>query len=187
MKSFLAITILLLASTACFGQVSKEDLLQEGFNKTAETDLQKPDAKKASQIIPRRGLKGTVKVIFDSSTNSVRLVGSKEDIAIVAETIRAIQSKQSQAGSASAHSKVKLNFQLADTVAGLLEVALQNEVNALPKLTIRPVHFPEAILLVGPKTSVAKAKMLIKEIDSHPKFPRRKTDFGSPSVNTTRK
>ena len=186
MKSLLAITILLLASTACFGQTSKMDLLQELSKKTVEIDIQKPDAKEPSNTTPRRGLEGAVKVIFDSSTGSVRLVGSREDIAIVVEAIKSIESKQSQKGP-SAHSKIKLNFQLADTVAGLLEVALQNEINALPKLTIRPVHFPEAILLVGPQTSVAKAKKLIEAIDSHPKFPRRKTDLESPSVNTTRK
>ena len=187
MKSLLAITILLLASTVCFGQISKVDLFQELSKKTVEIDIQKPDAKEPSNTTPRRGLEGAVKVIFDSSTGSVRLVGSREDIAIVVETIKSIESKQSQKGPASAHSKIKLNFQLADTVAGLLEVALQNEINALPQLTIRPVHFPEAILLVGPQTSVAKAKKLIEAIDSHPKFPRRKTDLESPSVNTTRK
>ena len=109
-----------------------------------------------------------VKVVFDRETNLIVLIGSKEDIEKVKQTILLIDSKLATDPDPITE-KVRLRFQLADTVAEILSNSKALEGSGLQ---IQPIHFPEAVLLTGRSSIVERAKSMIKEIDSHPHFKR---------------
>ena len=139
---------------------SQQVLPSAGKRTKAVTRLELPS--------PRR-LSGVVKVIFDSQTGSVRLVGSPADIKIVEATISAVRKMNGMDPYSTA--RITLSYQLADVVVELLQKTLAAEIAKNPRVKIHSVHFPESVVLVGPKSFVDKAKKLIKTIDSHPDFP----------------
>ena len=116
--------------------------------------------------VPR--LDQVVKVVFDRETNLIVLIGTKADIEKVKQTILLIDSKLGRDHDPITE-KIRLRFQLAETVAEILSnsTALKGT-----GLEIQPVHFPEAVLLTGRSTIVERAKSIIREIDSHPHFER---------------
>ena len=110
----------------------------------------------------------TVKVVFDRETDLIVLIGSREDIEKVKQTILWIDSRLGTDHDPITE-KIRLRFQLSDTVA---EILSSSSTLAGTGLQVRPLHFPEAVLLTGRSSIVERAKSIIREIDSHPNFER---------------
>ena len=125
----------------------------------------------ATGALPTVGaIRQVVKVLHDRATNRVMLVGSKEDVAIVKQAIESFNRKMDASPNPMITEKVKLKFQLAETVTAILTKSMELKSSRLTNLRADPIHFPESVLLVGPKDSVDRAKLLIESIDSHPGF-----------------
>ena len=118
------------------------------------------------------GLRQVVKVVFNSRTNTITLIGTKEDIAIVKCVVMAINEELNLKTDRVVTEKVILKFQMAESVSTMLSSALSPGESSNPVLQVSPVHFPEAILLFGPASAVKRAKELIATIDSHVGFPK---------------
>ncbi len=136
--------------------------------------LQKRQSTSDQQIVPHLARpQNTVSMIINPATGSYRLIGSESDIEIVHAAIVQIENQQSE----SDHSyvlRVTLEFQLATVVVAILEKSLESEANGLLGLQVEAAHFPEAIVLVGPRSSVWRAERMIASIDSHPDFKKSK-------------
>ncbi|MFK7768713.1 MAG: hypothetical protein AB8B55_15945 [Mariniblastus sp.] len=172
MKTLFIIAAVLLSVSTGFAQSERRSGHQvnsEADRKPGAVGLKDKTSTKIETMTPR-GLTGKVRVIFDSQTGQIRLVGASGDIEIVEDFINALSNNMPRKGKVVA--KIGLKFQMAETVALLLGETMSNEMQSNPKLTIQSLHFPEAILLTGPKSSIEKGKRLIEVIDSHPKFAR---------------
>lgn len=115
----------------------------------------------------RIGLKQVVKIVIEPGTNRILLVGSKEDVAIVIQTLNSINEELKAKADPTVIEKVVLQSQLADTVASIMSSALDIHDPGGREVKINAVHFPEAILLSGPASAVKRAKQLLATIDRY--------------------
>ena len=145
-------------------------LLPICVGQSIEADVQQP--RSISDEVPGETLKNSVKVFFDSVTRQYVLVGEKVDVAIVKRSIVMLNERFS-ALSHTVTEKILLEFQLAETVAEILSNSMALESGGATRLRIHPLHFPESILLVGPRNEVERAKRIVKSMDSHPGFPSK--------------
>ncbi len=122
---------------------------------------------------PGGNLRQKVKIVADPDSGMLTLVGLKEDIEIVRQVILQLD-RQLQTNSDLTTAKVRLEFQLSETVAAILQNSSPQTATGSPSLKITALHFPEAILLSGRAAAVAEAKRIIKQVDSHPDFETSK-------------
>ena len=115
----------------------------------------------------RIGLKQVVKIVIEPGTNRILLVGLKEDVAIVIQTLNSINEGLKAKADPTVTEKVVLQSQLADTVASIMSSSLDVHDPGGPEVKINAVHFPEAILLTGPASAVRRAKQLLATIDCY--------------------
>ena len=106
--------------------------------------------------VPSRGLSQRVTVLVDPISNTMTLIGSREDIELVRQTILSLRLRLSQKNSVVTE-KVVLKCQLADAVSNILLTSLNIRDQNASRLKVSPVHFPEAILLSGPANDVQRA------------------------------
>ena len=112
-------------------------------------------------------LQETVKIIVNSETNQITLIGNAADIAIVKRAINAINRIKPQPPSSVISKKVVLHRQLSENVATAIRNAQPLLTNRQGKLTITALHTPEAIFLSGPPALVERATKFIATFD-HP-------------------
>lgn len=130
-----------------------------------------PLQSKSPALIPstteRVGLKQVVKIVIEPGTNRIMLVGSREDVAVVIETLKAINEGLKSKVDPTVTEKIVLQSQLADTVASIMSSSLDVHDPGEREVKINAVHFPEAILLSGPASAVKRAKQLLATIDRY--------------------
>ena len=119
--------------------------------------------------LPR--VKKVVRMAIEKDTNMLVLIGTEGDVAVVQRAIEIIKEGLKANADQRVTKKVLLNFQLAEHVEQILSDLMNLKTHTPPGLTINVMHFPEAILLTGPKSTIERARTLIKAIDTHPDFP----------------
>lgn len=117
--------------------------------------------------------KSVVKVIISAEAGSITLVGAPEDIAIVKQAVVQLNEQYGRAPSV-VTTRIQLRFQLSDTVASILTQSMSVSGTKPANLSVRAIHFPEAILLTGTPRDVGQAREIIKTIDSHDYWSRDK-------------
>ena len=115
---------------------------------------------------------GRVKIIV--KPNQLVITGAQQDIEIVKRAVAMIQAKMAASNKLDPQTseRVTLKFQMADVVATMLSSSLESQLTG-PPVKVEALHFPESILLIGPKSSVNQAKKLLAMIDSHSSFKKR--------------
>ena len=115
---------------------------------------------------------GRVKIIV--KPNQLVITGAQQDIEIVKRAVAMIQAKMAASNKLDPQTseRVTLKFQMADVVATMLSSSLESQLTG-PPVKVEALHFPESILLIGPKSSVNQAKKLLAIIDSHSSFKKR--------------
>ena len=152
-------------------EVSFQDSQPLSLSQRTMQQSQSPGSKAEStpldpRLSHRAVPKEVVKVLFDPVTEQLTLIGSPEDIAIVKRAILDVEQKlQEQRDNEML--RIKLKFQLAETVSSVLNQSMGIESKPDSRLKITPLHFPEAILLTGPPSAVKRAQEIISKIDSH--------------------
>ncbi|MDA7861702.1 hypothetical protein N9B22_01400 [bacterium] len=116
----------------------------------------------ASTQQPSRTLQQIVKIIINRETNQITLIGNPTDIAIVKQTIDAINR---QPPATIVGKKVVLYRQLSESVATAIRNAQPILTSRQGKLTITALHTPEAIFLSGPTALVERAEKFIETLD----------------------
>jgi biopolymer transport protein ExbD len=119
----------------------------------------------ASTQQPSRTLQQIVKIIVNRETNQITLIGNPTDIAIVKQTIEAINRVNRQPPATIVGKKVVLYRQLSESVATAIRNAQPILTSGQGKLTITALHTPEAIFLSGPTALVERAEKFIATLD----------------------
>ena len=119
----------------------------------------------ASAQQPNRTLQQIVKIIVNRETNQITLIGNPADIAIVKQTIDAINRVNRQPPATIVGKKVVLYRQLSESVATAIRNAQPILTSRQGKLTITALHTPEAIFLSGPPALVERAEKFIETLD----------------------
>ena len=159
---------LVVAFTLCVGSVlAVQPNVSEGQLDSAFPRIQIPQ--QHSDTIQQKQLRNKVKLIFDHNANTLTLIGAKEDVEIVKRTI-ATFNQALKAKSQRTTAKVRVHFQLAETVVDILKNSLESHGINNSGLKISALHFPEAVFLVGPPAAVKHAKSIIEKVDSHDLF-----------------
>ncbi len=116
-----------------------------------------------------RALTANVRIVVEQ--NRILMIGSEEDLKTVVAAIELVRQKMSVHSNPTISEKVVLKFQLAETVKTIMTNMANRHSTSAP-VQITALHFPEAILMVGPASAVQRAKDLLNAIDSHDGFPR---------------
>lgn len=119
----------------------------------------------ASAQQPNRTLQQIVKIIVNRETNQITLIGNPADIAIVKQTIDAINRVNRQPPATIVGKKVVLYRQLSESVATAIRNAQPILTSRQGKLTITALHTPESIFLSGPPALVERAEKFIETLD----------------------
>ena len=132
------------------------------------TDSQQASQTSVAAQSQIRALHSKVRIVVEQ--NRILVIGSKEDVKTVAVAIEIIREKMLANSDSTVSERVVLKFQLAETVTTIMSNMMGMHSRGAP-VKISPLHFPEAVLIVGPASSVRNAKKLLAAIDSHDGFP----------------
>ncbi len=158
--------VFFILANSAFSQVNR-DVSERGSGRFSRKQESSATSDSFDKTLPK--LKHVVKIVFDSNSNMITLIGAQQDIETVRDLIRLID-LQTNANLDRCTEKVRLNFQQAEAVVEILSAAKQMEGSGFSRLQFSALHFPESILLIGPTASVERAKKLIETVDSHPGF-----------------
>ena len=106
-----------------------------------------------------------VRIIVNRETNQITLIGTPEDVETVKRAIESLNRNRRQRAAPVVSEKVVLYRELAENVASVMKNTQPAFTRRQGKLTITPLHTPEAIFLTGPPVLVEWAKKFIATLD----------------------
>lgn len=109
------------------------------------------------------GLKGEVKVLRDPVTGDVTLIGSDEDIALVAKELQDLMKQTPKATG----ERILLNNISSDEIAETVqEIYDANFAPSQGQASVRPLRSPNSLYVFGSKDAIESVRSIVEKIDS---------------------
>ena len=130
-----------------------------------QQDLGTPIGEISQQNSQLPGLKGPVRIFYDSRTNRFTLIGDKDDCAIVEKAIQELrESSEDQTG---LPAQIPLRFSNSeDIIESIRQVYDANFANRTGAATIEALRSPNALLVFGSPDAIKAVRDIVAEIES---------------------